>query len=420
MKTHNRAPASSERIYKSPQESRAQLGAIMIGGFEDGQKAQIKDIFATKLEYDPVLEVNEVRVSEGIFNVTPLDIDGVTYLLGRKVEAAAPWGQPDVGPLVMSELDANRNIVSTTEILNPSSSGFSLEDPRARQTSKGTIIGVTAVSEEAGRVKAYPALIKLGTPKELLSGPFPQVRIIDKFGGGSQTAPIEGLVEGKNSTSIDETNLIYRPEGMNHTLQVLDVANDRAAHVGFIDIPTDIPWALYKIGTTTPPEPLNDQPGLNDNVREFFFKFHGLNKTIDGEIVDPDTESDDVVYRYSIGTARLLRWTGVDSDGKEKVSFSVDNISREPIITPESFPVLTDGRQKELHPDKRQAVYLCGSVPTRNTAGELVREELFPNEGDMRTHNAELDVGYIVANWDRTIPSELPQSLTANNRGIIF
>ena len=348
------------------------------------------NLFAPELDQDPILSLREVNSSEGIFNVTALKIKGVRYLLGRQVEEAAPWGQPDTGPLVLAELNSDGDIVYTSKVWTPDGQAVLIEDPRADQAEDDTTtIGVTAVRRQEGN-KAYPGLIILRSPEQLLIEPFPEPRIIDQFGGGEGTTPVSREVGGKGTTAIDKTNIMYRPERMNHTLRVLKVTEDDVAHVVDINFPKNIPWAQYKIGTTTSPVWLND--------KEAYIELHGINATVDGQVVDGEVETDNMIYEYAIGTARLLRT--VDKAGN--VSFSVDNISRAAIITPDSFPALTGGRQVELHPDKRRAEYNCGAISTRDASGELVRRELFPNQGDKRTWYAVVDAKAIIANWDRS------------------
>ena len=394
---------SSPTVEQEPQTSRSlevtavRFGNTMIGGFVGEQEAllipnidpespvdtlevETNNLFAPELDQAPILQISEVQGSEGIFNATVLDVQGVKYLFGRKVLEAASDGQPDAGALVMAELGTIRDIISTREVWHPEGKDDLIEDPRAYQAEDGsTVIGVTVVRKALGN-RTFPGLIELNSPGDLLTEPFPAPRIIDKYGGGNQTMPLGGDVEGKNATTLRENNFMYRPDGENHTLRVLECTNDDVVYVGDINFPENIPDAEYKIGTTTPPEWLNE--------REAFFVFHGIT-IIDGK------------YIYSIHTARLLR--EVDEIGR--VSFSVDNISREAILTPDSFPELTNDRQVELHPEIRRVTYSCGGIPTRNEVGELVSEELFVNQGDMRTWNVVVAADEIIAGWNRTLPA---------------
>lgn len=360
----------------------------VIDSYQEQEEFGPASLFAEELSSDPILEIGEVCGSEGIFNVTVLDIQGVKYLFGRKVTNAAGYGQPDFGSLVMAQLSPDRNIVLTSEIWRPEGKDILIEDPRAQQSGGGrTTIGVTAVRQSEGN-RTYPAIMELESPNQLLSGMFPSLRIIDKFGCGDQTLPIGEIPMGKNTTSLTEAHITYRPDGLNHTLQVLEYGGDDVRHTGFIDFPENIIGASYKIGTTTPPEWLND--------REAFFVFHGLDKTIDGQVVDPSIEDSRVIYQYSILTSRLLR----QNEGG-RLSFSVDNISRRPIITPDTFPALSDGRDVELHPDQRRVTYCCGGIPTRNEANELIRVELILNQGDKRSWHGLVAADQIIASWHR-------------------
>ncbi len=346
---------------------------------------------ARRLEQTPTLGIHEVKGSEGLFNVTVLDNGGVKYLFGRKVQEAAEQGQPDFGSLVMAELGPDNNIISMDEVWNPKGQDILIEDPRAHQTIDGkTIIGVTAVRQSEEN-KTYPAFIKLDSPDRLLTHPFPKLHIIEKFGNGSQATPLGETTKGKNATTVDATHIMYRPDGLNHALQVFEYINNDANHVGFIDFPKDIPGATYKIGTTTPPEWINDH--------EAFFIFHGIDKTIDGKVVDPDTIDDRVIYHYSIHTARLLK--SINDQGE--TLFSVDNISRAPIITPDSFPRLNDSRQIELHPEIRRVTYSCGGTAIKNPEGQLIQEKLFVNQGDKRTWVVIIDAVAIISSWDRRL-----------------
>jgi len=128
-----------------------------------------------------------------------------------------------------------------------------IEDPRADQAEDDTTtIGVTAVRRQEGN-KAYPGLIILRSPEQLLIEPFPEPRIIDQFGGGEGTTPVSREVGGKGTTAIDKTNIMYRPERMNHTLRVLKVTEDDVAHVVDINFPKNIPWLNIKSAQPLPP-----------------------------------------------------------------------------------------------------------------------------------------------------------------------
>jgi hypothetical protein len=102
-------------------------------------------------------------------------------------------------------------------------------------------------------------------------------------------------------------------------------------------------------------------------------------------------------YRYAIGSARLL----LGADG----ILSIDNISPDAHLTPDSFTELFPGRQVELRPEERQAVYLCGGIALGGNGKEPALIKTFPNVGDTQTVEATFSVAGILRNWDRTIPS---------------
>jgi hypothetical protein len=389
------------------------IGGIMLGNLIEGQEAEAapggglgyletglpfspENLFAPELAQNPVEYNEDLPGGERIFNGTVLDIDGTQYIFARKVVEAAPAGKPDSGPLVMARLSPEGAIIAVHEVWNPEGKDVLIEDPRALQYADGrTVIGITAVDTTKGN-KTSPGIMDLINSRQLLTEPFPVTRIFERF-EGSKTTPIGGDVEGKNDTPMDGDQVIYRPEGLDHTLQLLGYDENDAVHVAFIDFPKNIPWALYKIGTTTPPDWLNDQ--------EAFFEFHGINKTIDGEIVDPDCVDENVIFEYGIGTCRLVRIRSEDENASPL--FFVDNISWKPILTPDSFPEPTDGRQVELHPEKRRALYNCGlRKSTRNEKDELLTREIIPSQGDMRSKDVIYNAGAIIAGWDRTIPAE--------------
>lgn len=372
-----------------------------LGYSETGLEFSPENLFAKELDQNPIESISLVGGGEGIFNVTVLRFGDRKFALGRQVVEAAPEGEPDSGPLVMAELGPTNDIISVTKVWDPEGKNVLIEDPRALQAADGSaFIGITLVYKDEGN-KTYPGYIEIVSPEQLLTGPFPETRIIRKFGPGKQPTPISGEVEGKNATSLDEKLLMYRPSDMNHTLQVIECTEGDASHVGFIELPKNIPWARYKIGTAAPPVWLNEN--------EAFFEIHGINKTIDGEIVDPDSTDPRVKYKYALGTARLFRTK--DDDGN--YSFRVDNISIEPVLTSESFPDLGDDRQVELHPEIRQALYNCSAESFYDDSGQLVRREWIPSQGDMRLWDAMIAAGEIIAGWDRTIPPEYLLALAA-------
>jgi len=392
-----------------------QLSDVSLGFSDTGLEFSPKNLFAKELDQNPVESITPVKGGEGIFNVTGLVIDGRKFFLGRQLVEAAPAGEPDTGPLVLTELGPTNDIISVTEVWNPKDKNILIEDPRARQAADGSaFIGFTFVNKAEGN-KTYPGWMRLRSADQLITGPFPESTIITKYGSGKQATPLSGEVEGnsdevesnsrevegKNATSLDDELLMYRQVGEDHKLRVLKCAEGDASHVGSIEFPKNIWWAKYKIGTAAPPVWLNEN--------EAFFEFHGLNKTIDGEIVDPDSKDPRVKFKYALGTARLFRTK--DDDGN--YSFRVDNISVDPVLTSESFPDLGDDRQIELHPEIRQALYNCFGESIFDENDQLVKREWVPSQGDMRLWHAMIDAGKIIAGWDRTIPAEYLLAMAA-------
>jgi len=100
---------------------------------------------------------------------------------------------------------------------------------------------------------------------------------------------------------------------------------------------------------------------------------------------------------YALGSARLHR----AGDGKLRI----DNVSKNPFLTPDSFKELFGEQSVELRPEERRAVYLCGARPSysnNNGVKELAEIILYPSIGDTRTIEAVLRVPEIIGSWDRS------------------
>jgi len=405
LENHAGIVAMNDLIISQETETYTDTG---LGYSETGLQFNPENLFAKELDQDPIESISIVGGGEGLFNVTVLRFGDRKFAFGRQVVEAAPDGEPDSGPLVMAELGPTNDIISIVEVWNPKDKDVLLEDPRALQAADGSaFIGFTVVNKAEGN-KTYPAYMRLRSAEELLSGSLREPVIITKYGSGKQATPLSGEVEsigreveGKNATSLDDELLMYRQNGENHTLQVLKCAEGDASHIGSIEFPKNIPWARYKIGTAAPPVWLNEN--------EAFFEFHGLNKTIDGEVVDPDCNDPRVKYKYALGTARLFRTKDENGD----YSFRVDNISIDPVLTSESFPDLGDDRQVELHPEIRQALYNCSGESVYDDNGQLVGREWIPSQGDMRLWTTMIAAGEIITGWDRTIPAEYHLAMAA-------
>jgi len=373
--------------------------------------------FSSELEplHDAILDIREIPNTEGFYNAAAWEgkregIDeGKTYLLGRKVEAAGEDGKPDKGSLVLMTLDAEGIFESFKEVWKPLSDEHLLEDARALSLPDGRIaFGLTSVVRKGNDYIPHPAVLIVKSPEELAEG-LSKLKIIkflggvalgktssyerftEKFAGvispglevigdmvGDQTTPLgedTSISPGKNVTAIGPDLFAFRQEGdeNNHRLRIFKHLEDcTVIDSQFIDFPKDIPWIEYRIGMTMPPIWLNEN--------EAIFPIHGIQR-VNGKFV------------YSIGSARLLR----GEDGK----LSVDNISQEPIINPDSFVGRLNNNNAELHGERR-VVYCCGGIPIYNDSGELERLKLYVNVGDKRTVEVTTSVAEMIKDWRKS------------------
>jgi len=373
--------------------------------------------FSSELEplHDAILDIREIPNTEGFYNAAAWEgkregIDeGKTYLLGRKVEAAGEDGKPDKGSLVLMTLDAEGIFESFKEVWKPLSDEHLLEDARALSLPDGRIaFGLTSVVRKGNDYIPHPAVLIVKSPEELAEG-LSKLKIIkflggvalgktssyerftEKFAGvispglevigdmvGDQTTPLgedTSISPGKNVTAIGPDLFAFRQEGdeNNHRLRIFKHLEDcTVIDSQYIDFPKDIPWIEYRIGMTMPPIWLNEN--------EAIFPIHGIQR-VNGKFV------------YSIGSARLLR----GEDGK----LSVDNISQEPIINPDSFVGRLNNNDAELHGERR-VVYCCGGIPIYNDSGELERLKLYVNVGDKRTVEVTTSVAEMIKDWRKS------------------
>ncbi len=251
------------------------------------------------------------------------------------------------GILKLFEVAVDGSIVQEKTIWRPVYDGINLEDPRVlKLPRKNLIIGLTAVlRNNRGYPVPFPAIVKidsLSTWKHEL----PPFLIIDTFG------------PGKNLTPIDAYTYLFRPEKpeYNHKLLVFSLHSQVPEKLTDIDFPKDIPWANWRIGTTTSPIWLTPTEAL--------FIIHGISK---------QNSMGKEKYVYSIGRAKLTR---------KDQSYSV-SIAPEPILTPDDF-LDTNGLPlvEELHPDLRRVVYSCGGVIKTQAPEKL---SLYVNVGDRAT-----------------------------------
>jgi len=352
-----------------------------------GREAMLQSISLESIN-NSIIEIREIPGADNFYNAAAWEDGDKIHLLGRHVKDAGAYGEPDVGSLVLLTLGQAGNILSSREVWQPSEDGeHMLEDARALPLSDGRIaFGITAVDRHK---TPHPAVLIVST-EELTNGTLPKPKIIEVMGEGDQTTPLGeniGELTGKNVTAISSNLFAFRPEGdnNNHQLRVFQYREDGSvSHQQYINFPKDIAWAEWRMGTTMPPIWINDN--------EAIFPIHGIN-IVDGK------------YVYSIGSARLVK----DENG----ILSVDNISSEALIDPDSFAGMYGSDEVELHSERR-VVYCCGGIPIKDAAGELERLKLYVNVGDKRTVEVVVSVAALTRGWkDAPIASEQLLSLVA-------
>ncbi len=269
------------------------------------------------------------------------------YFIGREVAKPGMQGEPDTGVLKLFQVGARGAILQEKTIWKPIYDGINLEDPRVlKLPRKNLIIGLTAVlRNKFGLPVPFPSIVKIDSLNSW-KHELPPFLIIDTYG------------PGKNLTPIDTNTFLFRPESpeYNHRLIVFSLHSQVPEKLAEIEFPTDLPWASWRIGTTSSPFWLTPTEAL--------FIIHGISiQKIAGK----------EKYVYSLGRAKLTR---------KKNSFSV-SVASEPILTPDDFldskglPLV-----QELHPDLRRVVYSCGGVIKKQDPERL---SLYVNVGDRAT-----------------------------------
>jgi predicted GH43/DUF377 family glycosyl hydrolase len=279
--------------------------------------------------------------------------DAVCFI-GREVVSAGVPGEPDTGILKLFEIGKNGALLHERVIWKPLYDGINLEDPRALQLhNENLIVGLTCVlRNKNGEPVPFPAIVKIDSLNSWKKN-LPPFLVIDTFG------------PGKNTTPIASNTYLFRPDGANynHKILVFSLDSQIPEKLDDIEFPLDLPWAMWRIGTTMPPIWLNPQEAL--------FIIHGITmQTIDGK----------EKYVYSIGRAKLIR---------KKNKFQVI-VAREPILTPDDF-LNKDGSSlvEELHPEIRRVVYSCGGIIKKNKQDSL---SLYVNVGDRTTFEVEFSL----------------------------
>ncbi len=346
-----------------------------------------------------VTEIREIPgLPKNFFNVAAFaigqELGSPTLLLGRHIEKESGPGEPDIGSLAVAVLN-NGVAESFTEVWRPEEgrSGDLLEDPRAVMLPDGRVlIGFTRLAPHEGRYLPFPA-VSITTPEALLRGDFPDTHFVTGLGIGDQTTPIgDGsdmfhILPGKNAVPLRTNHSMFRREVDDHRFVVFSHDESGVAKgLQYLEFPKEnIPsWGESRMGLTMPPTWLNDN--------EAILLVHGFNK--------PNGK-----FRYHIGAARLF----VNENGE----YAIDNISQEPLLTPDSFENVFHGEQVERHPEVRDALYLCGGVPIYDAFGNLRSIDSFPSVGDTWTLKASFSAPKITMDWQRDEPLNQTQIAAA-------
>ena len=303
---------------------------------------QIKDIFP---------DIGVARYNLAVWQKSD---DDTLCFIGREVIKGGDVGQPDNGVLKLFEVSMDGQILHEREIWKPLYDGINLEDPRVLEVeNENLIVGLTAVlRDKEGRPVPFPAIVKIDSLKSWKQE-LPPFLIIETFG------------QGKNLTPVDNTTYLFRPESAeyNHKILIFSVHSQMPEKITDLQFPTDLPWAMWRIGTTMPP--------LWITPDEALFIIHGISiQEIDGKNI----------YVYSIGRAKLTR-----KDNTFEVKVALD-----PILTHTNFldkngvPLV-----KELHPDLRRVVYSCGGIIKKHAQDKLF---LYVNVGDRTTFEVEFSL----------------------------
>jgi predicted GH43/DUF377 family glycosyl hydrolase len=303
---------------------------------------QIKNIFPG---------IQDARYNLGVWQKSK---ENSLCFIGREVVKAGELGEPDTGILKLFEIDKDGKIIHERVIWKPLYNGINLEDPRTLQLpNENLVIGLTCVlRDKKGQPVPFPAIVKidyLDSWKQSL----PPFLVIDTFG------------PGKNITPIDNNTYLFRPDSAdyNHKILVFSLGSQVPEKIADIEFPLDLPWAMWRIGTTMPPIWLTPNEAL--------FIIHGITIQNIGGMEK---------YIYSIGRAKLIR---------KKNKFQVI-VAPEPILTPDNFlnekglPLV-----QELHPEFRRVVYSCGGIIKKHKQNSL---SLYVNVGDRATFEVDFSL----------------------------
>jgi len=271
-----------------------------------------------------------------------------TVLIGRQLDHKGSTGEPDFSRLVLTEMDEAENIIFEKVIWENLEDHVLFEDPRAMIIDNNHIvIGLSALLRSKTGFDPYPAILKIDLDDWNHDVPPPM--IILNFG------------PGKNLTPVDDNHFLFRPEGASYSHRLIVFCTDDHVPVKTQDLffPTDLPWALWRIGTSIPPIWINES--------EAIMIFHGISM-------------DKNKYIYSLGKARL---------SKENDHYQIQ-VAREPILTPDDIKRKYKSiESKELHPRLRRVLYACGGIHDSSNPDIL---KLLVNVGDSDTYKFEISI----------------------------
>lgn len=285
----------------------------------------------------PVLGDKDVS----FFNVAvwPKKGTGNIILIGRELSQKGRLGEPDIGRIVLYEINEKDEIIHKRIIWEPVYESLYLEDPRALVYKNGTVvIGLTAVLRTKKGIQTFPALVSVDSG---WTSSLPPVTLIQTFGAG------------KNTTPLSENYFLFRPDRQEftHKFLIFYYNNLLPRKIWTLSLPKDLDWASWKMGAGCPPIWL-------DRSRAIFI-IHGISLK-------------DKKYIYSIGVSLLERY------GRK---FSL-KVYPEPILTPEMLRKRVKFR--ELRPRLRRVVYVCGGL-IKNNRPDLLH--LYVNVGDRSTYD---------------------------------
>lgn len=285
----------------------------------------------------PILKDKEAS----FFNVAvwPKKGTGNIILIGRELSQKGTFGEPDIGRIILYEINQKDEIVHKRIIWEPLYESPYLEDPRALVYKNGTVvIGLTAVLRTKNGIQTFPALVSVDNR---WTSSLPPVTLIQTFG------------PGKNTTPILENYFLFRPEKeeFSHRFLVFYYRDLLPEEVGTLSLPKDLDWASWKMGAGCPPIWLDKSKAI--------FIVHGISLK-------------DRKYIYSIGVSLLE---------KRGRNFFL-KVHPEPILTQETLRRKIKFR--ELRPRLRRVVYVCGGIVKAIEPGLL---HLYVNVGDRSTYD---------------------------------